>query len=160
MYLPCYEHHAIEQVADSSRQDQFPAIVTANMAPATKSNFKSYEAQARLLRAIIAAHPEVKWNHKGRYIVLSVTIFLPIFSLSYSGERHQPVLSLPSVGDISDFGVEICKYYGSDMTEYALQHRFRALKRHADVVFQAANIHNIDCRAIPADLPKEQDRAR
>ncbi|WYZ38752.1 hypothetical protein EsH8_III_000666 [Colletotrichum jinshuiense] len=31
------------------------------MAPA---NFKSYEAQARLLRAIVAAHPEVKWNYK------------------------------------------------------------------------------------------------
>ncbi|KAL2760828.1 hypothetical protein ACRALDRAFT_2024729 [Sodiomyces alcalophilus JCM 7366] len=87
------------------------------MAPATKSNFKSYEAQARLLRAIIAAHPEVKWNHK-----------------------------------------EICKFYGSDMTEYALQHRFRTLKRHADVVFQAANDHNMDCRTIPADLPKDQNQ--
>ncbi|ROT39131.1 hypothetical protein SODALDRAFT_323578 [Sodiomyces alkalinus F11] len=85
------------------------------MAPATKSNFKSYEAQARLLRAIIAAHPEVKWNYK-----------------------------------------EICKHYGSDMTEYALQHRFRTLKRHADVVSQAAN-QNLDCKDIPADLPKDQN---
>jgi hypothetical protein len=31
-----------------------------------KTSFKSYEVQARLLRAIVAAHPEVKWNHKGK----------------------------------------------------------------------------------------------
>ncbi|KAE9577286.1 hypothetical protein CGMCC3_g6681 [Colletotrichum fructicola] len=35
------------------------------MAPVTsKTNFKTYDAQARLLRAIVAAHPEVKWNYK------------------------------------------------------------------------------------------------
>lgn len=31
----------------------------------TKGNFKTYEGQARLLRAMVAAHPEVKWNCKG-----------------------------------------------------------------------------------------------
>lgn len=37
------------------------------MAPSnTKTNFKSFEVQARLLRAIVAAHPEVKWNYKGK----------------------------------------------------------------------------------------------
>jgi hypothetical protein len=36
------------------------------MAPAAKANYKSYEAQARLVRAIVAAHPEVKWNYKGK----------------------------------------------------------------------------------------------
>ncbi|KAG7119595.1 hypothetical protein HYQ45_014979 [Verticillium longisporum] len=34
------------------------------MAPSSKTNFKTYEAQARLVRAMIAAHPEVKWNYK------------------------------------------------------------------------------------------------
>lgn len=36
------------------------------MAPSpSKANYKSYEAQARLVRAIVAAHPAVKWNYKG-----------------------------------------------------------------------------------------------
>ncbi|KAG9255286.1 uncharacterized protein F5Z01DRAFT_635570 [Emericellopsis atlantica] len=34
------------------------------MPPTPKANYKTYEAQARLLRAIVAAHPEVKWNYK------------------------------------------------------------------------------------------------
>lgn len=32
---------------------------------ATKANYRTYEAQARMIRAIVAAHPEVKWNYKG-----------------------------------------------------------------------------------------------
>lgn len=39
------------------------------MAPSTsKANYKSYEAQARMIRAIVAAHPDVKWNYKGKHI--------------------------------------------------------------------------------------------
>lgn len=30
------------------------------------ANFKTYEAQARLLAAVIAAHPELKLNYKGK----------------------------------------------------------------------------------------------
>lgn len=33
-------------------------------AASTKANYKTYEAQARMVRAIVAAHPEVKWNYK------------------------------------------------------------------------------------------------
>jgi hypothetical protein len=37
------------------------------MAPANaKANYKTYEAQARMVRAIVAAHPDVKWNYKGK----------------------------------------------------------------------------------------------
>lgn len=36
------------------------------MAPTQKANYKTFEAQARLIRAIVAAHPEVKWNYKGK----------------------------------------------------------------------------------------------
>ncbi|OLN85028.1 hypothetical protein CCHL11_03993 [Colletotrichum chlorophyti] len=81
------------------------------MAPAS---FKSYEAQARLLRAIVAAHPEVKWNYK-----------------------------------------EIAVHYGSDMTEHALNHRFRVIRAHAEVVRGAVD-QRVDCREIPADLPKDK----
>ena len=35
-----------------------------------KVNYKSYEAQARLVRALVAAHPEVKWNYKGKHSLL------------------------------------------------------------------------------------------
>ncbi|KAM0285198.1 hypothetical protein ACHAQH_001629 [Verticillium albo-atrum] len=84
------------------------------MAPAAKTNFKTYEAQARLMRAIIAAHPEVKWNYK-----------------------------------------VISELFGSDMTEAALDHRFRALKAHADVVRQARE-QKVDCKDVPADLPKDK----
>ncbi|KAF6841644.1 hypothetical protein CPLU01_00316 [Colletotrichum plurivorum] len=80
-----------------------------------KTNFKSYEAQARLLRAIVAAHPEVRWNYK-----------------------------------------EIVKHYGSDMTEHALNHRFRAIKAHVKVV-QDAVAQGIDCVDIPGDLPKGKE---
>ncbi|KAG8421806.1 hypothetical protein J3458_003649 [Metarhizium acridum] len=35
------------------------------MAPTnSKANYKTYEAQARMVRAIVAAHPDVKWNYK------------------------------------------------------------------------------------------------
>lgn len=40
---------------------------SSTMAPQAKANYKTYEAQARLVRAIVAAHPEVKWNYKGTY---------------------------------------------------------------------------------------------
>ncbi|CRK47198.1 hypothetical protein BN1723_016724, partial [Verticillium longisporum] len=41
------------------------------------------------------------------------------------------------------------------MTEFALEHRFRALKAHADVVRQARE-QNVDCKDVPADLPKDK----
>lgn len=49
------------------------------MAPAAnaKANYKTYEAQARMVRAIVAAHPEIKWNYKGK------TIFLHCLYSSY-----------------------------------------------------------------------------
>lgn len=40
------------------------------MAPANaKANYKTYEAQARMVRAIVAAHPDVKWNYKGKRVI-------------------------------------------------------------------------------------------
>ncbi|KAL0943874.1 uncharacterized protein CTRU02_201761 [Colletotrichum truncatum] len=85
------------------------------MAPvSSKTNFKTYDAQARLLRAIVAAHPEVRWNYK-----------------------------------------EIVKHFGSDMTEYALDHRFRAIKTHSKIVKDAVS-QGVDCINIPGDLPKDK----
>lgn len=53
------------------------------MPPAvTKANYKTYESQARLVRAIVAAHPEVKWNYKGK--------LTPIFSVISSSHLRTP----------------------------------------------------------------------
>ncbi|RFU73663.1 hypothetical protein TARUN_8586 [Trichoderma arundinaceum] len=62
-------------------------------AASSKANYKTYEAQARMVRAIVAAHPEVKWNYK-----------------------------------------DITACYGSDMTEHALNHRFRRLRAQSVIV--------------------------
>ena len=55
------------------------------MAPAnSKTNFKSFDVQARLLRAIVAAHPEVKWNYKGKLSLLPLAFCAVLLSLSPS----------------------------------------------------------------------------
>ncbi len=33
------------------------------------TNFKTYETQARLLAAVVAAHPELKLNYKGEFMI-------------------------------------------------------------------------------------------
>ncbi|KAI5461198.1 hypothetical protein BGZ63DRAFT_404092 [Mariannaea sp. PMI_226] len=81
----------------------------------SKANYKTYEAQARMVRAIVAAHPEVKWNYKA------------------------------------------C--YGSDMTDHALNHRFRRLRAQA-VIIQAGREYGLDMKDLSTDdnaLPKTQD---
>ncbi|KAM3512810.1 hypothetical protein MY11210_003515 [Beauveria gryllotalpidicola] len=86
------------------------------MAPsASKANYKTYEAQARLVRAIVAAHPSTKWNYK-----------------------------------------EIAACYGSDMTEHALNHRFRHIRAQTEVILEGRKV-NLDIKNLTTDesfLPK------
>ncbi|RSM10977.1 hypothetical protein CEP52_003229 [Fusarium oligoseptatum] len=88
------------------------------MAPAnSKANYKTYEAQARMVRAIVAAHPEVKWNYK-----------------------------------------EIVACYGSDMTEHALNHRFRRVRAQASIISEA-RARKLDIKELSTDeniLPSTQ----
>ncbi|TWU77599.1 hypothetical protein ED733_007856 [Metarhizium rileyi] len=80
------------------------------MAPTNaKANYKTYEAQARMVRAIVAAHPDVKWNYK-------------------------------------------------DMTEHALNHRFRRLKTQA-LVIRLGREQGLDMRrlAVEDNMPAAQD---
>ncbi|PTB62845.1 hypothetical protein BBK36DRAFT_1172137 [Trichoderma citrinoviride] len=86
-------------------------------AASTKANYKTYEAQARMVRAIVAAHPEVKWNYK-----------------------------------------EIAACYGSDMSEHALNHRFRRLRAQAIIVREGRK-EGFDMKdMIPdGDLPATQE---
>ncbi|KHN94606.1 uncharacterized protein MAM_07512 [Metarhizium album ARSEF 1941] len=88
------------------------------MAPtSSKANYKTYEAQARMVRAIVAAHPDVKWNYK-----------------------------------------EIVACYGSDMTEHALNHRFRRLKTQALIIRQGRT-HGFDMKhlVVEDNMPAAQD---
>lgn len=86
------------------------------MAPsASKANYKSYEAQARLVRAIVAAHPTTKWNYK-----------------------------------------EIAACYGSDMSEHALNHRFRYIRAQSEIIM-AGRKAKLDVKDLTTDessLPK------
>ncbi|PHH71283.1 hypothetical protein CDD80_5392 [Ophiocordyceps camponoti-rufipedis] len=88
------------------------------MAPsASKASYKSYESQARMVRAIVAAHPEVKWNYK-----------------------------------------EIVACFGSDMTEHALNHRFRRLRAQAHIIRDArAQGFDIKNLSVADDLPAKID---
>ncbi|KKP00466.1 hypothetical protein THAR02_07438 [Trichoderma harzianum] len=86
-------------------------------AASSKANYKTYEAQARMVRAIVAAHPEVKWNYK-----------------------------------------EIAACYGSDMTEHALNHRFRRLRAQSVIIREGRN-QGFDPKNIcpDGDLPATQE---
>ncbi|KAL6891018.1 hypothetical protein HDV57DRAFT_513488 [Trichoderma longibrachiatum] len=86
-------------------------------AASSKANYKTYEAQARMVRAIVAAHPEVKWNYK-----------------------------------------EIVACYGSDMSEHALNHRFRRLRAQA-VIIREGRKEGFDMKDIipDGDLPVTQE---
>ncbi|KAG6012286.1 hypothetical protein E4U54_007627 [Claviceps lovelessii] len=90
------------------------------MAPtSSKANYKTYEAQARLLRAVVAAHPEVKWNYKA-----------------------------------------IAACYGSDMSEHALNHRFRKIRAQS-LVIKLGRERGFDMRDLCVDenkLPSTQER--
>ncbi|KAG6000805.1 hypothetical protein E4U21_005003 [Claviceps maximensis] len=89
------------------------------MAPSnSKANYKSYEAQARMVRAMVAAHPEVKWNYKA-----------------------------------------IAACYGSDMSEHALNHRFRKIRAQS-LVIKLGRERGFDMRDLCADetqLPLTQE---
>ncbi|KPM38370.1 hypothetical protein AK830_g8183 [Neonectria ditissima] len=89
------------------------------MPPAnSKANYKTYEAQARMVRAIVAAHPDVKWNYK-----------------------------------------EIAACYGSDMTDHALNHRFRRLRAQA-IIIRDGRAAGLDMKDLSTDdnlLPKTQE---
>ncbi|KAG5975718.1 hypothetical protein E4U55_007593 [Claviceps digitariae] len=89
------------------------------MAPSnSKANYKTYEAQARMIRAMVAAHPDVKWNYKA-----------------------------------------IVACYGSDMSEHALNHRFRKIRAQS-LVIKLGRERGFDMRDLCVDenkLPSTQE---
>ncbi|KAK3327637.1 hypothetical protein B0T19DRAFT_460833 [Cercophora scortea] len=79
------------------------------------ANFKTYESQARLLAATIAAHPELRLNYKERFTLLS---------LSPSHLSHLSGLPLTWL------------HYGQSHTASALEHRFRPVRTQAEFLRQ------------------------
>ena len=64
---------------------------------ATKVNYRTYEAQARMIRAIVAAHPEVKWNYKGTctktlIFFFSFVLHFLVHLLKYATNCHVQLL--------------------------------------------------------------------
>lgn len=124
------------------------------MAPsASKANYKSYEAQARLVRAIVAAHSDVKWNYKGNYFLpspLSPVLVRPrVYTISLEFRKQGMDQALTALA-------EIAACYGSDMTEHALNHRFRHIRAQTKII-QVARDSSLDVKNLTADesaLPK------
>ncbi|KAK3351598.1 hypothetical protein B0H65DRAFT_418355 [Neurospora tetraspora] len=109
------------------------------------ANFKTYEAQARLLAAVIAAHPELRLNYKAiaQHYGKSAT-------MSAIEHRFRPVrkqadcLRLavsrgddPEEIDILEPG-EMAKYFG-ESTADGLQFQFRSVKAGAEAMKNAAD---------------------
>ncbi|KAI8657443.1 hypothetical protein NCS57_01122400 [Fusarium keratoplasticum] len=124
------------------------------MAPAnSKANYKTYEAQARMVRAIVAAHPEVKWNYKGKKHTSLIFFFTspdPLIS------REKPIQRIDPF--VFSCAAEIVACYGSDMTEHALNHRFRRVRAQASIISEA-RARNLDIKELSTDeniLPATQ----
>nr|CAE76166.1 hypothetical protein [Neurospora crassa] len=109
------------------------------------ANFKTYEAQARLLAAVIAAHPELRLNYKAiaQHYGKSAT-------MSALEHRFRPVrkqaecLRLavsrgddPEEIDILETG-ELARYFG-ESTADGLQFQFRSIKAGAEAIKNAVD---------------------
>ncbi|RSL53062.1 hypothetical protein CEP54_010592 [Fusarium duplospermum] len=122
------------------------------MAPAnSKANYKTYEAQARMVRAIVAAHPEVKWNYKGKKHISHL--------LSFTISLDPPPLPTQRIDPfVFSWSAEIVACYGSDMTEHALNHRFRRVRAQASIISEA-RARKLDIKELSTDeniLPATQ----
>ncbi|TDZ13162.1 hypothetical protein C8035_v000118 [Colletotrichum spinosum] len=119
------------------------------MAPAAqKTNFKSYDAQARLLRAIVAAHPEVRWNYKeitkhfGSDMTESACEHRFRTIKTHSKVMRQAVaqgvdcFTIP--GDLPKDEKDIAKFFG-ESTADGIQFQFRSIKKDAEALKTAAN---------------------
>lgn len=132
------------------------------MAPTnSKANYKTYEAQARMVRAIVAAHPDVKWNYKGKlsWLAPRCPLCRPV-SITTSRPLHPPASSpfssMPWDGELTVPEIAAC--YGSDMTEHALNHRFRRLRAQA-LIIREGRPQGFDMKhlSVEDNMPTAQD---
>ncbi|SPO00629.1 uncharacterized protein DNG_03378 [Cephalotrichum gorgonifer] len=124
------------------------------MAPA-KTNFKTFEVQARLLRAIVAAHPEVKWNYKEIQKCFGSDLTDNILGHRMRHIRTQSAIirrgldagldpkDMPAADNLfpkdqNKIDPDICKYFG-DSTPDGIQFQFRSIKKDAQALKAASD---------------------
>ncbi|KAI6782897.1 uncharacterized protein J7T54_002056 [Emericellopsis cladophorae] len=125
------------------------------MPPTPKANYKTYEAQARLLRAIVAAHPEVKWNYKDITECFGSDMTKDALNHRFRRLRAEAVIiaearqqgldmknldssdSLPTAQKDVDRS-NIAKYFGGS-TGDGIQFQFRGIKKDADKIRNIAD---------------------
>lgn len=143
------------------------------MAPTnSKTNFKSFDVQARLLRAIVAAHPDVKWNYKGKPFLSSMLSARPFsFHLGphhsspgaselASSTSHTAACILPGHADSDAPAPEIRNCYGSDLTDNIMGHRMRHIRTQAAIIRKGLEA-GLDPKNMPAAdhfFPKDQNK--
>ncbi|CAM1508427.1 Fc.00g052750.m01.CDS01 [Cosmosporella sp. VM-42] len=122
------------------------------MAPTTsKANYKSYEAQARMVRAIVAAHPEVKWNYKEIVACYGSDMTADALNHRFRRLNAQAVIIRDArvLGfDMKDMDTDdkvlpatqklveknnIAKYFGQSTAD-GIQFQFRGIKRDAETL--------------------------
>lgn len=112
------------------------------------ANFKTYEAQSRLIASIIAAHPELKLNYKGMH-----QPFLTVNpgSSRYVAHGDRRIGSKWKAGLIKSLSA-ISKHYGSEWSESGIEHHFRPLKKGAqalrDLVGQGKDTKDHDIHSV------------
>lgn len=85
------------------------------------ANFRSYEGQLRLLTAVIAAHPDLRLNYKGKFAIL-LPLSMRDCCLSHFVVRL--VLTRP----------DIANHYGSDWSASGVEHFFRPIKKNGQAI--------------------------
>ncbi|CAI4210402.1 unnamed protein product [Parascedosporium putredinis] len=125
------------------------------MAPTTpKTNFRTFDVQARLLRAIVAAHPEVKWNykeimksygtdvtehklgHRMRHLKTQAEIIRRGLQQGFDPKDMPTEFNFPK--DQNKIDTDICKYFG-ESTPDGIQFQFRTIKKDAASLKAAAD---------------------
>ncbi|KAH8891300.1 hypothetical protein GQ53DRAFT_823925 [Thozetella sp. PMI_491] len=109
------------------------------------TNFRTYEAQTRLLAAVIAAHPELKLNYKAiaQHSGSGVTMSSIEHRFRPIKEQGRALREALAKGiDPKDLNIfdknEIARIFGSS-TPDGMQFQFRAVKKEAASLLEAAN---------------------
>ncbi|KAK0392422.1 hypothetical protein NLU13_1917 [Sarocladium strictum] len=139
------------------------------MAPASgKANYKTYEAQARLVRAMVAAHPTVKWdykeiaacygsdmtkdalNHRFRHLKAEALIIEEGRKQGFDMRDLAFESSLPGTKSAVNIN-EIAKYFGQSTAD-GIQFQFRTIKKDAEKLRQVQSQGGDVASALTSEL--------
>ncbi|KAK0719922.1 hypothetical protein B0H67DRAFT_643225 [Lasiosphaeris hirsuta] len=109
------------------------------------TNYRTYEAQSRLLAAVVAAHPDFKPNYKAIAQYYGGTATPSAIEHRFRPLRHIAEMFRMAVGaqldpeklDIDKSREEIAKMYG-ESTQGGIEFQFRGVRQNAEVLRNAA----------------------